>query len=45
MFHVAAWLLGSNTVPSTAGYGIFKHSSESKQGLRFSPLMKVAIDM
>lgn len=33
--HVAlpAWLLGSNIVPSTAGYNIFKHSDESKQGL------------
>jgi len=34
MFHVAPWLLGSNIVPSTAGYNIFKHLDESKQGLR-----------
>lgn len=34
-FHVAAWLLGSAIGPSTAGYNIFKHSDESKQGLRF----------
>lgn len=34
MSHVAAWLLESSIVPSTAGYNIFKHSDESKQGLR-----------